>query len=105
MSEISLTIHDGSDDLYMDWLDRNPEGFVINSHRDPDPTYIVLHRATCHSISQYTRSSSEGAFTERSYIKTCSPSIDELRDWAHHNGRADRAFSRECGFCKPTEKR
>ena len=104
MSEISVTIHDGSDALYMDWLAHNPDGFVVNSRQDPDPNYTVLHRSTCHSISQYTRSSSEGAFTERSYIKICSLSIDALRDWVKRNGRADRSFSRECGFCNPTAK-
>lgn len=97
----SITNFDGSDAEYLAWLARNPTGFVVNTRRQLDPDYMVLHRANCHSISGYTATSSSGAFTERSYIKICANSVGELRDWVRRNGRSDGSFSTECQLCKP----
>ena len=101
MSKESIMVFDGNDADYMAWLVRNPDGFVVNIRRQPDPDYMLLHRASCHSISRYTKSTSPGGFTERSYIKVCAGSIEELRDWVRRNGRADGSFSKECSLCAP----
>jgi len=36
---------------YLDWLDHHPDGFVINTGRVPSGTYLMLHRASCGTIT------------------------------------------------------
>ncbi|HUV80802.1 MAG TPA: hypothetical protein VMW40_08305 [Candidatus Bathyarchaeia archaeon] len=40
---------------YLDWIDRNPRGFVVNTYRNPSSKYLILHRATCGTISTSKR--------------------------------------------------
>ncbi len=39
------------DDGYLHWLGTHPDLHVLNTARNPTPAYLVLHRATCHTIS------------------------------------------------------
>ena len=96
-----LKIFDGNDSLYITWVNVNPAGFVINTRRKPDPKYMVLHRAICHSITKYTEMAKPGGFTERSYMKVCANNITDLRSWVKRHGRSDESFSKECKLCKP----
>ena len=101
---MSIQLFDGNDDLYMDWLAANANGFVVNTRRARArrAKYMVLHRARCATISKYTEiGRPEGGFTERGYIKVCAPTVDELRGWVKKHGREDGSFSKECGLCKP----
>ena len=87
------------DDIgYLDWLDAHPSGFVLNVRRNPDPNYVVLHRADCGSI---TAARDHGAYTGRAYRKICALDVDELRSAAQREGRKDGSFSRRCGLCGP----
>ena len=36
---------------YFEWLAAHPEGYVLNVRPKPDPSHVVLHRASCSSIS------------------------------------------------------
>ena len=36
---------------YLEWLPRHPDGFVTNAARRPRADYLILHRASCHTIS------------------------------------------------------
>jgi hypothetical protein len=83
---------------YLDWITRHPHDFVLNVRRTPDPQYVVLHRASCGSIST---SRKPGAYTARSYRKICSETPEELRQAARLEGRLDGSFSRRCGICSP----
>jgi hypothetical protein len=91
-----------SDAKYQHLLAEFPNGFVVNTTRAASPNYMVLHRASCDSISDPAPDTAPGGFTERSYIKVCAPDIESLRDWVALNGRQDRTFSKECGRCRPT---
>jgi hypothetical protein len=94
-------VFDSDDSVYLAWLTAHPDGFVINTRRRSDPEYIVLHRATCRTISRPTAITRPGGFTERSYIKICAGSVEELRRWARGSGRPDGSFSKACGLCRP----
>ncbi len=90
------------DDAYQDWLRTHPRGFVINMYRNMNPkTYSSLHRATCPSISQYTRMAKAGGFTERQYVKVCADSIAALREWIRAHGEPSGRFKTECSRCDP----
>lgn len=89
-----------NDDMgYFAWITENPNGFVMNVRRVANPDYVVLHRATCHSISNDCQAS--GAFTTRGYRKICATDLAELKLAARREGRRDGSFSKSCGLCRP----
>lgn len=90
----------GDDEAYLRWLDENPKGFVINTHRSVNPNYMVLHRATCGMIKS-AQGSPPGGYTERGYIKICSSVIEGLQSWVRRHGRPDGSFSSACNACHP----
>lgn len=94
-------VFEDDDAAYQAWLSSNPHGYVINTPKSRPASNMVIHRSRCWSISQYTAMCREGGFTERDYIKICSESVADLRDWVRQNGRLDGSFSKECGHCKP----
>ncbi len=36
---------------FLRWIAEHPDGFVVNTYRNPSPQYLRLHRASCRSIS------------------------------------------------------
>ena len=84
---------------YLAWIASNPDGFVLNVHRVPDASYVVLHRAGCGSISSERRVS--GAYTARGYRKICVANAIELEAAARREGRSDGTPSKRCGLCCP----
>ena len=89
-----------NDDLnYLAWTAANPYGFVLNVRRVADPDYVILHRASCGSIS--TDKQAPEAFTGRGYEKICAASVTELQLAAKREGRSDGSFSKRCGLCQP----
>jgi len=89
----------GDDAGYLDWLATHPDGYVLNVRRNASPDYVVLHRASCGSISN--RALAPGAYTERGYRKICADTAEGLRTAAAREGRPDGSFSRRCGLCSP----
>lgn len=47
--EVESFVDDGIG--YLQWLAAHPDGFVMNAARNRTPTYLVLHRTGCHTIS------------------------------------------------------
>jgi serine/threonine-protein kinase len=88
----------GNDEAYLRWLDENPGGYVVNTHRSVNPNYMVLHRATCGMIKS-TQGIPTGGYTERGYIKICSPVVEGLQSWVRQHGRPDGSFSSACKTC------
>jgi len=90
-----------NDDEYRHWLSTNANGFVVNMWRNLSPRYMVLHRASCHTISEPTHENEPGGFTERQYSKVAARDVESLRERVPVNGRPDRTFSNECSHCRP----
>ncbi len=84
---------------YLDYVRKNPRGYVLNVRKEPDPEYVVLHRASCGSINSEKRP--YGGYTMRSYRKICSTDMATLRQAAVREGRRDGSFSNHCKLCKP----
>lgn len=74
---MSVTVHDGDDAAYLNWLSEHPEGFVLNAKRLSTDGACSIHRATCGHIL-VVRNHAIGGFTQRGGIKLCSGSIDAL---------------------------
>jgi hypothetical protein len=82
------------DDAYLQWLEANPSGFVVNSYKIPKAGYLKLHRATCSHLRTEERSN----WTNGNYIKTCSDNPLALETWARTI--ADGVLD-PCPACKP----
>jgi len=99
--ETKWTVFDKSDSDYFKWLAAHPKGFVLNTTRKKNPKYLVLHLATCRTISEYTGKQKRGGFTERDYIKVCADKEESLLEWVHRTHGPKIEFSNKCGHCKP----
>lgn len=65
------------DSGFLTWIVDNPDGYVINTGRNPKPSYIVLHRSGCgHFKGDPDRSKT------KDNIKFCSLDSGILAGWA-----------------------
>ena len=51
-------------------VERHQHGFVVNSTRTPDPRYLILHRASCGTITG--KPARGDRWTTGEFIKVCS---------------------------------
>ena len=80
---------------YSRWLDEHPAGYVLNCEHVPSHRYLVLHRASCATISgRPTR----GTTWTVAYAKACAESALHLEHWVE--GLTGAQLSR-CGRCHP----
>jgi len=70
------------DHSYHAWLGANPEGYVVNSYREPRAGYLKLHKSDCWTVS---RVFGRGTNLTRTYSKTCG-TRPELTSWARALG-------------------
>jgi hypothetical protein len=61
---------------YLAWIAAHPDGYVLNSERKPTARYLVLHRATCHTMAP--RRATDRRTWTISYRKTCADTAAEL---------------------------
>ena len=99
-AEGGIMRHDGpvkpfvdDDSGYLRWLAEHPDQFVLNTDRVPKPGYLILHRATCRTISVHT---SRGSRWTADFQKVCG-SQDELERYARHTVGGQ---PRRCPFCQ-----
>lgn len=80
---------------YETWLRTHPTGYVLNCDRRPRANYLLLHRATCHTI---TGTPARGDTWTADYMKVAGDTIAELDAWA----RAETGgVPQRCGSCTP----
>ncbi len=81
---------------YLDWIQNNPNGYVVNTNRKPNKKYLMLHKAVCSSIS-----TSFGNYTTHEYIKFCSLNLEKLENWAYNEVKGELT---PCGMCFRSKK-
>ncbi|MFN8663835.1 MAG: hypothetical protein U0075_18215 [Thermomicrobiales bacterium] len=91
-----MPVFDNADADYVRWLETHPGGYVLNTYRKPHPDYLILHRATCKSISR--TASAPIAWTSGDYIKICADSLGDLEAWSRV---AVDGKPQPCGQCHP----
>lgn len=84
---------------YLDWVARNPAGYVINIQRSLNSRDARFHRADCHTV---TGTPPRGRAWTGPYVKICSLDIGALDEWAT---RQIGAPIRRCGTCRPPAPR
>jgi Family of unknown function (DUF6308) len=92
---LNVEIFRDDDDGYLSWLSAHPAGFVLNVGRSPRPNYVILHRATCRTISG--RPTRGGPWTGP-YIKVCSDDSLQIAAWT---GKHVAAAPTRCRVCVP----
>lgn len=69
---------------------------MLNCERNPRPSYLMTHRASCHTITG--RPTRGTTWTDGNYIKVCSDEIADLETWAK---AATGGAIQRCGSCVP----
>ena len=87
---------EGDDAEYLAWLGRHPDGFVVNTSRNPKASYLILHRASCGTIGG--KPTVRSNWTTGQYIKVCSENRADLNQWARQNVGGSL---KPCGLCRP----
>ena len=82
---------------YLAWIAANPDGYVLNSEVNPTSRYLVLHRATCHTMAP--RGATDSRRWTVAYRKTCAATARDLIDWAETHGGGP---PNHCRTCRPT---
>jgi hypothetical protein len=88
----SVLEFDNDEEGYLQWVNANPLGFVINASKQPGD-YGMLHKATCPFISTRQRTN----YTTTTYMKICSVHRQELIFWGDKNSDKFQL----CKHCKP----
>ena len=70
-----------NDDEFIEWIDENPNGFILNILRPKIPSKIYkdfpkIHFANCSQLNK------RPGRTTGDYFKVCSNSIEELEQWS-----------------------
>jgi hypothetical protein len=81
---------------YLARVESHQHGFVVNTFRRPDSRYLVLHRATCHTITG--KPARGDRWTTDDYIKACSEARAALDQWARQTVGGELT---PCGLCHP----
>lgn len=76
---------------YLQWLANQPDGFVIDTYREPSNRYLMLHRATCKTISGRP---ARGSTFMGEYSKVCG-TREDLARFAHSLG----GDAKPCRLC------
>ena len=97
---MTLKIFDNNDNEYLEWMDKNPTYFIVNTRRSKNSDYFLLHKSKCHHVSTTTRLEM-GAYTERDYIKIGSADLNELKNWFLQNNTKFKGEFTECKTCNP----
>lgn len=90
-----MTEFKDDDVAYTNWLAENPNGYVLNTYRKPSPGYLILHRATCKSISRLA--DPPVRWTTSDFLKVCATDISEIEDYCRKVGGSPQP----CGQCRP----
>jgi hypothetical protein len=76
---------------FFEWLQANPDGYLLNSERNPKPNYLVLHLPSCPHFD-----GDSAVHWTKAYIKFCSRDRGELEEWAANTVGGDVTLCRSC---------
>jgi hypothetical protein len=91
-----MRIFEDDDAGYLAWVERSQHGFVVNTTRKPDPTYLYLHRANCGTIRG--KPARGERWTTGLFIKVCAETCAALDQCARQIAGGQL---HPCGLCRP----
>lgn len=78
---------------FRDWRRENPDGYILNTTREPSEKYLILHSARCWTINGEP---SRGRYWTKDFIKICARDQREIDEWVE---RRFHAIAKLCRFC------
>ena len=84
------------DPVYLSWIRRHRNGFVLDTRRKASKRNTTLHRASCAEIR--TCKTKRTRWTTGGRVKACSEDRGELTAWAHEQIGGEPRF---CAVCDP----
>jgi hypothetical protein len=85
------------DPVYLSWIRRHRNGFVLETKRKATKRNTTLHRATCDLIRKSKTKRTH--WTTAGRMKACSEDLAELTEWARDQIGSE---SKKCADCNPT---
>jgi hypothetical protein len=86
-----FTVFRDDDRGFFDWLDQHPDGYFVNTERNPKPNYLVLHKPECPHFSR-----NEAVHWTKDYVKFCSTNRGDLEEWALNQVGGEVTLCRSC---------
>lgn len=90
----------GNDQAYFDWMEDNPNGFVLNMGRGEGNSFFMIHRSGCSHISPYSQYDDK-AYTGKDWIKIVSNDVAEIEKYCAGNYKKFPGTFRVCKSCRP----
>lgn len=98
---MSIKHWQSNDTEYENWVRENPQGFVANTHQEPNLKYFKIHRAT-HQLPDRSNPGSESPRTGNIYSKITAENFEELVKWVQERFPAlDLTDDNFCKTCNP----
>ena len=97
----TLEVFDNGDTPFFQWMNDNPDGFVVNTGRRAASRLSFLHRSGCTHIAGVADGHRPDSFTRYDYIKVCSNDEKRLLVWLFENRRNTQGFGSLCKTCVP----
>lgn len=80
---MAVVLFRDDDPGYVAWVTESPQGYVLNMQRSLSAGDARMHTASCaHLARAIDASASAQRRLTTTYIKVCSPSVDELDEWS-----------------------
>ncbi len=77
---------------YWVWLEKNPNGYVLNTNKNPSANYVKIHNASCWTIRRQGENYTHGDFQ-----KICATGRNEIAHWVLAVTQGGEPS--ECGIC------
>lgn len=97
---MGILIFQNQEKSYLAWITAHRNGYVLNTLTKPSNEYLVLHSASCATISKRKKGAHPACFTGNGYIKICADSVEELHAWAEKQGFD--SITNTCEICHPS---
>jgi len=95
-----IQVFNKGDKEYFDWMNKNPDGYILNTTKGKDTSYFVLHKSNCTHITKY-EGFDDKAFTMRAYIKLGSNDANEIISYCNKHKAKFTGYVKICKTCNP----
>lgn len=93
-------LFDKGDKEYFDWMDRNPNGFVLNTRKGNKNSLFILHKSNCFHITE-SKNYDDRAYTMKGWVKVASNDVEEIAGFCRANRDKFNGEFKLCKTCKP----
>lgn len=91
---------DSGDEPFLEWMERHPEGYVLNVKRKSSSGFAVFHDSQCSHISGVLSSHRSDAHTRHKKIKVCAEETEPLVEWLTENRPKGIGGADVCDDCE-----